>query len=91
VTITAVPAKLEKDARSFPVKYLDPWGGRRCEGSVAISDRGFLSGKPQPGQVADPTLSPCLEAVFPQALVGKGKLAKGEATVLTVSAAIGRW
>lgn len=87
VTIVSIPRKLEKGATSFPVTYLDPWGGRRCEGRIAISDKGFLSGN-QPG---DPMLAPCLEAVFPQALVGKSKVAKGEASVLTVSAAVGRW
>lgn len=87
VTIVSIPRKLEKGATSFPVTYLDPWGGRRCEGRIAISDKGFLSGN-QPG---NPMLAPCLEAVFPQALVGKSKVAKGEASVLTVSAAVGRW
>lgn len=87
VTVISIPRKLEKGAVSFPVTYLDPWGGRRCEGSMQISDKEFRSGN---GQI-DPLLAPCLEAIFPQALVGKSKVAKGEATILTVSAAIGRW
>ncbi len=87
VTVIAIPRKLEKGADSFPVTYLDPWGGHRREGRVAISGQEFLAGD---GQV-DPILAPCLEAVFPQALVGKAKVGKGEATLLTVSAAIGRW
>jgi len=87
VTVISVPRKLEKGSDSFAVTYLDPWGARRCEGRMAISDKEFLAGNGQ----ADPTLAPCLEAVFPQALVGKNKVGKGEATLLTVSAAIGRW
>jgi hypothetical protein len=90
VTVISVPRKLEKNARSFPVTYIDPWGGKRCQGQISISDRGFLAA-PVEGQAIDPTLSPCLEAVFPQALVGRNKLQKGEETVLTLSAAIGRW
>lgn len=87
VTVISIPRKLEKDADSFPVIYLDPWGGRRCEGRVAVSDKEFLAGDGR----TDPILAPCLEAVFPQALVGKSKVGKGEATLLTVSAAIGCW
>ncbi len=86
VTVCALPKKLEKGARSFAVSYLDPWGGRRCEGTIGISNQAFLS-----GQNPDPTLSPCLEAVFPQALVGKSRVPAGEPTVLTLAAAIGRW
>ena len=87
VTVITIPRKLEKGAASFPVTYLDPWGGHRCEGRVAISNKEFLAGNGQ----ADPVLAPCLEADFPQALVGKRKVAKGEETLLTVSAAIGCW
>lgn len=90
VTVISMPKKLEKGSRSFPVSYIDPWGGKRCEGQISISDRGFLAA-PAEGQAVDPTLSPCLEAVFPQALVGRNKVQKGEETVLTLSAAIGRW
>ncbi len=89
VTITALPRKLEKGGRSFRVSYLDPWGGRRCEGEIAISIKGFLAG--DPAAAADPSLAPCLEAVFPEALVGKSKIGKGEPTLLAVSAAIGRF
>lgn len=91
VTVISMPKKLEKNARSFAVTYLDPWGGKRSQGQISISDRGFLAAAPAEGQVVDPMLSPCLEAVFPQALVGRGKLQNGEETVLTLSAAIGRW
>jgi hypothetical protein len=87
VTVISISLKLEKGAASFPVTYLDPWGGRRCEGQVVISNQEFLAGDGQGGPIA----APCLEADFPHALVGKGKVGKGEVTLLTVSAAIGRW
>jgi hypothetical protein len=87
VTVIAIPKKLEKGAASFPVTYLDPWGGRRCEGRIAVSETEFVAGEGG----TDSVLSPCLEADFPKALVGKSKLAKGEATMLTVSTAIGCW
>ncbi len=87
ITVIAIPRKLEKGADSFTVTYLDPWGGRRCEGRIAISGQEFLAGNDR----VDPVLAPCLEAAFPQALVGRSKVGKGEATLLTVSAAIGHW
>jgi hypothetical protein len=83
VTLTSIPRKLEKTARSFPVSYIDPWGGRLCEGLICIPDHAVLpdfSGT-----------STCLEARFPQTSVGRKLIRHGEQTVIAVSAAIGRW
>jgi hypothetical protein len=83
VTLTSIPRKLEKTARSFPVSYIDPWGGRLCEGLIGIPDHAVLpdfSGN-----------SSCLEARFPKTSVGRKLIRRGEQTVVAVSAAIGRW
>ncbi|MEO5716044.1 MAG: hypothetical protein ABIT37_21365 [Luteolibacter sp.] len=83
VTLLSLPKKLEKGARSFPVTYADPWGGKIRTGSIAIAGRPVLS---------DPSgVSPCLEAVFPQSSVGKKLVRSGEQSTLTLSAALGRW
>jgi hypothetical protein len=83
VTLTTVPAKLEKSARSFPVTYIDPWGGKICQGNISISDKGILTD--------DPAASPCLAADFPDVSAGKKFVRPGDTTVLTVAAALGRW
>lgn len=83
VTLTVSPRKLEKNARSFPVSYIDPWGGKICQGSIAIADRAVLA-----NAAAD---APCLEAVFSEALVGKKLIRAGEPAALTVAAVLGRW
>ncbi|MES2441048.1 MAG: hypothetical protein V4584_18440 [Verrucomicrobiota bacterium] len=83
VTLTVLPGKLEKGARSFPVTYIDPWGGKVCQGSIAITNRAVLADAA--------TASPCLEADFPQASVGKKLARPGESTALTVAAVLGRW
>ena len=83
VTLTAAHRKLEKNARSFSVTYIDPWGGEICQGSIVIPDRAVLA-----NAAAN---SPCLEAVFPEALVGKKLIRPGEPTALTVAAVLGRW
>jgi hypothetical protein len=83
VTLTTVPRKLEKDARSFPVTYIDPWGGKIQQGVIAIPERPVLT--------AEAPASPCLEALFPQALVGRKLVRAGESHALTVAAVIGRW
>jgi hypothetical protein len=83
VTLITMPRKLEKGARSFPVTYIDPWGGKIANGNVAIPDRAVLA-----GGAGD---SPCLEAAFPDASVGKKLLRSGESHTLTISAALGRW
>ena len=83
VTIISVARRLESGATSFPVSYIDPWGGRICQGSISIPTRGVLA-----DAAAD---SPCLEAVFPEASVGKKLLRPGETSTLTVVAVLGRW
>ena len=88
VTLTSLPKKLEKGATSFAVTYLDPWGGKRCEGRIAISEKAFLQGA---SASPDPSISPCLEAAFPQASVGKKRLQAGEDSLITLAAGIGRW
>jgi len=83
VTLTSIPGKLEKNARSFAVGYLDPWGGRRCQGAISIPDHvvfGDASGR-----------TSCLVAGFPQTSVGKKHVRSGESSVLAVAAGIGRW
>lgn len=83
ITIIAVPDRLDKNARSFSVRYIDPWGGRACEGEIRI-----------PSQTVLPTSgghSSCLEAFFPQSSVGAKLVRHDEATVLTPAAVIGRW
>jgi hypothetical protein len=83
VTLTAIPRQLDKQARSFPVSYIDPWGGKRCAGEIGVPD------KPLMADTSGNTS--CLEADFPQTGVGKTSIRKGEETMLSVSAAIGRW
>ena len=83
VTLTAVPRQLDGSARAIAVSYLDPWGGKRCQGSIGIPARPLF---------ADAAgNSSCLEAVFPQTQVGENQGPRGEETVLAVAAAIGRW
>lgn len=83
VTIISVPRKLEKGATSFPVAYADPWGGKICHGAVSVPVRGVLANTA--------TDSPCLEAVFPDAAVGRKLVRPGESSTLTVVAILGRW
>jgi hypothetical protein len=83
VTVTALPGRLEPAAGGFSISYLDPWGGRRQSGRLALSNRAFV--------VAPELGSPCLEADFPHAGVGKDRARPGEMTLLTLAAGIGRW
>jgi hypothetical protein len=83
VTLIKVPRTLEKGAASFEVSYIDPWGGKACQGTIGIPESAVLAGIPSE--------SPCLEADFPQASVGKKLVRQGEATELTIAAILGRW
>lgn len=81
VTITSVPGNPSQG--SFPVKFIDPWGGRFREGSISVSGRSFL-GK-------DPAESPNLETVFPDVTVGKRHIRAGEESILVASGVLGRF
>lgn len=83
VTVTSVPRKLDKHASSFAIRYLDPWGGKSCEGRIALPDRPILA----EGIAA----SPCLIADFPAASVGKKLVRRGEVSTLVPAAVLGRW
>lgn len=83
VTLTSLPRKLDRTATSFPVTYIDPWGGKLRHGSIRIPPEVILS---------DPFgQSPCLEAHFPQSSVGSKLIRKSEKSAIVLSAAIGRW
>jgi hypothetical protein len=83
VTLTRMPRKLDSAARSFSVGYIDPWGGRPCEGEIRI---------PQLTLLADSSgRSSCLEAAFPQTTAGRKLVRGNEPSVLAISAAIGSW
>jgi len=79
VTLTALPRKLGKHDRSFPVRYIDPWGGRHCEGRIGIPD------------VAISGNSSSLEAVFPQTPVGAKLLKPRDKSIVAIAAGIGKW
>ena len=83
VTVTAVPAKLAKDESGIRISYIDPWGGKRCEGTLKMADRAILA--------ASPGLAPCLVAEVPSSNIGKKDLKRGEESVVVPAAIIGRW
>lgn len=83
VTLISLPRKLDRHARSFPVTYIDPWGGKVRQGTIAIPLRPLLA-----ATVED---SPCLQADFPTAAVGSKLVRRGETSVLAAAAALGRW
>jgi hypothetical protein len=83
VTLTTIPATLDKNARGFSIDYIDPWGGRYCKGIIRIPDQTVMQ-----DTAGNPT---CLEVLFPKTPVGGKMVRKGEKSFVAVSAAIGRW
>jgi hypothetical protein len=83
VTVIAVPRKLGRGDTGFPITYLDPWGGKRCEGWIRIPEQALL--------VKQGGISPCLLAEVPAANIGKKAVRRGETTVVIPETVIGRW
>lgn len=76
VVLTGLPDKLPKNATSFRVTYHDPWGGKKCEGTIRItSDQNRALGT--------------LIADFPDSKIGRDLINRGESTELSLSSAIG--
>ncbi len=80
VTITSVPGAVASAQTSFPVKYIDPWGGKFRDGNIQINPQAFMGN--------DPEENPNLQAAFPDVIVGKRLARPGEETVLVVSAVL---
>ncbi len=83
VTLYSLPQYLDKGDKSFEISYLDPWGGKIHPGTISIPTRPLLA------EVA--AGSPCLEAIFPDAAIGKRYVRQGELTILSLAAAVGKW
>jgi len=60
-----------------------PWGGKISNGSICLPRRPVLANSV--------ITSPCLEAAFLQAAVGRKLEKAGEQSILILSAAMGRW
>jgi len=83
VTVTGVSAKLAKGETGIRISYIDPWGGKHCDGVLKMADRAVLA--------AEAKSSPCLIADVPAANVGKKDVKRGEVSLVVPAAVIGRW
>lgn len=83
VTVTGVPRGIPRGENSFAIRYLDPLGGKACEGVIRIPGSSLLA---RPGQG-----SPCLEAVVPASGFGKKTVRRGDESAVVAAAVIGRW
>lgn len=76
ITITGVPKRIPRNAESFAIQYIDPWGAVHREGRIE---------SPHEGSAGFPV------AVLPMADIGKKRLRDGAPTFLAASAVIGRF
>ena len=78
IVVIEVPDALAKNATSFKIRYVDPYGGFMREGRIQTDTGSF-------------TLCPYLGATMPKTEVGKSFVKPGEETLLTTAAVIGIW
>ncbi|MDP4626068.1 MAG: hypothetical protein NWT08_13130 [Akkermansiaceae bacterium] len=77
VTVTSVPSSLAGGATSFPVKFIDPLGGKFREGRIVIG--------------SDTEMNFFTEAEFPGVTIGRNYVRAGEEAYLSVAAVLGRF
>lgn len=86
VVLYEIPGTLPKDATSFEIKYIDPWGGKIKTGTVKIPETAFFAVN---NAASKPTFkkSPTLTVEFPQSSLGRQLVKKNErsATILAAS------
>lgn len=74
VVVTGLPAKLEKNATSFPFRYADPWGGKIFDGHIRI----------------DPSSTyPAASVSVPKSNIGKRSVKSGEHSIIALAAGVG--
>jgi len=78
IVIIETTSGLAKNANTFNIKYIDPYGGHTHEGTIHTNTGKF-------------TNSPFLAATLPSATIGNSLVKKGEPSILTYSAVMGRW
>jgi len=88
IVLHSLPTTLAEDATSFPIKYIDPLGGKIYEGSFEISTQRFYANMPW---TKDKTqkLTPALVANFPNTFVSIHSVPNNAATVMYLQCAIG--
>lgn len=77
VTVTSVPTRLEKGSHHFPIKIIDPLGGKFRQGHLKISSQQGIDF--------------FTEAEIPGISIGRKSLKPGEKSFLAVSAALGHF
>ena len=78
IVIIETSKNIESNANSYKIKYVDPYGGYIREGTIHTDTESF-------------TDSPFLAATLPSASIGNSLVKKGEQSILSYSAIIGRW
>lgn len=77
ITLTSVPGRLAPGATSFPVRFIDPLGGKFSEGTIRAG--------------SEPGMDFFAEAKFPSVTIGRSSLRPGEESYLAVSGVLGRF
>lgn len=78
IVVIETTTTLKNNGDTFRIKYIDPYGGHIREGIIQTNTSKF-------------TNSPFLAANLPSATIGNSLLKKGESSILTFSAVMGRW
>jgi len=87
VVLLEIPGSLEKDAKSFNIKYMDPWGGKILTGSIKLPEKSFFATNIATKKW-EPRRSPLLEVDFPDSPLGKWLLKPNQRFATTLAFSI---
>ena len=87
VVLYQIPKKLPDDAKSFEVKYIDPWGGNIKTGFIKLPEKAFYATNVATKKLV-PKRSPLLEVDFPDSLLGSQTLKSNQRHATTIAFSI---
>jgi len=88
VVLHEIPSKLEPQATSFPIKYIDPWGGRILSGTVKIPESQYYATDGTKSRNYKRFKTPALIIDFPNSNLGSHLIRKRERSVTILASSI---
>jgi len=87
VVLLEIPHSIPRDATSFKIKYMDPWGGKNKVGEIKLPEKSFYAINVATKKL-EPRRSPLLEVDFSDSILGTQGLKANQPFATTLAFSI---